>query len=108
MWALLTVYNELVEQAITAAVDLGVDPDEISFTTVLHATRDHLIASAPCRACGHRNDPADLQAASTAARRERRGRARTGPRTKKQQETQHSRHVSYTITITESNLPRMT
>lgn len=38
------------------AVDLGIDPNEISFTTVLHATRD----------------------------------------------------VSYTITITESNLPRIT
>jgi Transposase DDE domain/Insertion element 4 transposase N-terminal len=108
IWALLTVYNALVDHAVRAAVDLGIDPDEISFTTILHATRDHLIASAPCRACGHHRDSADLQAAITAAPRERRGRTRTGPRTKKQRETQHTRDVSYTITITESNLPRMT
>jgi hypothetical protein len=105
IWAMLTVYNALVTQAVTAAVDLGIDPDEISFTVVLHATRDHLTASAPCRACGHRNTPADLQAAITTARRERNGRTRTGPRTKKQRETQHVRDVAYTITITESNLP---
>jgi hypothetical protein len=108
IWALLTVYNALVDHAVTAAVDLGIDPDEISFTTVLNATRDHLIASAPCRVCGHHRNSADLQAAITAAPRERRGRTRTGPRTKKQRETQHTRDVSYTITITESNLPRMT
>jgi hypothetical protein len=108
IWALLTVYNALVDHAVTAAVDLGVDPDEISFTAVLHATRDYLIASAPCRACGHHNDPADLQAVITAAPRERKGRTRTGPRTKKQRETQHTRDVSYTITITESNLSKIT
>ena len=108
IWALLTVYNALVDHAVRAAVDLGIDPDEISFTTVLHATRDYLIASAPCRACGHHNDPADLQAAITAAPRERRDRTRTAPRTKKQRETQHTRDVSYTITITESNLPKIT
>lgn len=108
IWALLTVYNALVSQAVIAAVNLGIDPDEISFTAVLHATRDHLIASAPCRACGHHGDPADLQAMITAAPRHRNGRTRTSPRTKKQRETQHTRDVSYTITITESNLPRTT
>jgi hypothetical protein len=108
IWALLTVYNTLVDHAVRAAVDLGIDPDEISFATVLHATRDHLIASAPCRACGHHRDSADLQVAITAAPRERRGRTRTGPRTKKQGETQHTRDVRYTITITESNLPKIT
>jgi hypothetical protein len=108
IWALLTVYNALVDHAVSAAVDLGIDPDEISFTAVLHATRDHLIASAPCRACGHHSNSADLQAAISAAPRERRGRTRTGPRTKKQRETQHTRDVSYTITITESNLPKTT
>jgi hypothetical protein len=108
IWALLTVYNALVDHAVTAAVDLDIDPDEISFITVLHATRDYLIAAAPCRACGHHRDSADLQAAITAAPREHRRRTRTGPRTKKQRETQHTRDVRYTITITESNLPRMT
>ncbi|WP_052711188.1 hypothetical protein [Pseudofrankia sp. DC12] len=39
VWALLTVYNALVDQAITAAADLGVDPDEISFTAVVAAFR---------------------------------------------------------------------
>ncbi len=108
IWALLTVYNALVGHAVAAAVDLGIDPDEISFTAVLHATRDHLIASTPCRACGHHNNPADLQAVISAVPRERRGRTRTGPRTKKQRETQHTRDVAYTITITESNLPIVT
>jgi hypothetical protein len=108
IWALLAVYNALVDQAVTAAINLGIDPDEISFTAVLHATRDHLIASAPCRACGHRVDSADLQAAITAAPRERKGRTRTSPRTKKQRETQHTRDVTYTITITESNLSKAT
>ena len=108
IWALLTVYNALVDHAVTAAIDLGIDPDEISFTAVLHATRDHLIASAPCRACGHHRDAADLQAVITAAPRERKDRTRTSPRTKKQRETQHTRDVSYTITITESNLSKTT
>lgn len=108
IWALLTVYNALVDQAVTAAIDLGIDPDEISFTAVLHATRDHLIASAPCRACGHHSDSAALQAVITAAPRERKGRTRTSPRTKKHRETQHTRDVSYTITITESNLSKTT
>jgi len=108
VWAMLTVYNALVKQAVTAAVDLGIDPDEISFTVVLHATRDYLTASAPCRGCGHRNTLTDLQATITAVPRERTGRTRTGPRTKKQRETQHVRDVTYTITITESNLPIIT
>ncbi len=108
IWALLTVYNALVDQAVTAAINLDIDPDEISFTAVLHATRDHLIASAPCRACGHHRDSADLQAAITAAPRHRSDRTRTSPRTKKQRETQHTRDVIYTIAITESNLSKTT
>jgi len=48
IWGLLTVYDGLVDQAVAAAVDLDIDPDEISFTVVLHATRDHL---APIPAC---------------------------------------------------------
>jgi hypothetical protein len=83
-----------------------IDPDEISFTAVLHATRDHLIASAPCRACGHHRDAADLQTVITAAPSERKGRTRTSPRTKKQRETQHTRDVSYTITIQNQIYPK--
>jgi Transposase DDE domain/Insertion element 4 transposase N-terminal len=106
IWGLLTVYNALVDQAVTAAVDLGIDPDEISFTVVLRATRDHLATRAPCRTCGHQGDPADLTAAITAGPRNRTDRTRTSPRTKKQRQTQHTRDVAYTIAITESNLPR--
>jgi len=101
---LLTVYNALIDQAVAAAIDLGIDPDEISFTLVLHATRDHL--HAPCQACGHHDTQADLTAALTAAPRNRTDRTRTAPRTTKQRRTQHTRNVTYTITITESNLPR--
>src|SRR5262249_59450493 len=35
LWGLLAVYNALVDLAIATAVDLGIDPDHISFTTVL-------------------------------------------------------------------------
>lgn len=104
IWALLAVYNALVDQAVTAAVDLGVDPDQISFTAVLRATRDHL--RAPCPGCGHHNNPKDLTAAIAAGPRNRIGRTRTAPRTTRQRLTQHGRNVTYTITITKSNLPR--
>jgi len=103
---LLVVYNALVDQAVTAAVDLGVDPDEISFTAVLRATRDHLATRAPCPACGHPGDPVDLTAAITANPRNRTGRNRTSPRTTEERRTQRTRNVTYTINITDSNLPR--
>jgi len=106
VWGLLAVYNAVVDQAVAAAVDLGIDPDQISFTQVLHATRDHL--TPPCRSCGHHPAPADLTAAVTAGPRNRTGRTRTAPRTTRQRQTQHGRNVTYTITITKSNLPRTT
>jgi len=106
IWGLLAVYNALVDQAVTAAVDVGIDPDEISFTMVLRATRDHLAAHTPCQACGHHPDPDDLTAAIAAAPRNRTGRHRASPRTTAQRRTQHTHNVTYTITITESNLPR--
>jgi hypothetical protein len=106
IWGLLAVYNALIDQAITAAVDLDIDPDQISFTHVLHATRDHL--TPPCPGCGHHPNPADLTTAITTAPRNRTDRTRTAPRTTKQRQTQHGRNVTYTITITESNLPRTT
>jgi hypothetical protein len=108
IWGLLTVYNALVDHAVAAAVDLGVDPDEISFTAVLRATRDHLTTHAPCRACGHTGEHADLAAAITAAPRNRTGRRRASPRTAEQRRTQRTRDVTYTIDITESNIPRTT
>jgi len=105
IWGLLAVYNALVDQAVATAVDLGIDPDEISFTVVLRAARDHLASHAPCQACGHHTGPADLTAAIAAGPRNRTDRTRTAPRTKKEQRTQHTRNVVYTITIVESNLP---
>jgi hypothetical protein len=104
IWGLLTIYNALIDQAITAAVDLGVDPDEISLTAVLHATRDHLIR--PCESCGHHANTRDLTATIVAAPRNRTNRTRTSPRTAHDRLTQHSRNVAYTITITETNLPK--
>jgi len=106
VWALLTVYNALVDQAVAAAVDLGVDPDEISFTADVAATRDHLAARPPCTGCGHRPSPAGLTAAITAAPRNRTDRHRTSPRTAKERATQRTRDVAYTIEITAPELPK--
>jgi hypothetical protein len=104
IWGLLTVYNALVDQAITASVDLGVDPDEISLTVVLHATRDHLVR--PCDSCGHHANARTLTAAIAAGPRNRTDRARTSPRTPRDRLNQHTRNVTYTIAITPTNLPK--
>jgi len=104
IWGLLTVYNALVDQAITASVDLGVDPDEISLTVVLNATRDHL--ASPCESCGHHANGRDLTAAIVAGPLNRTDRNRTSPRTAHDRLTQRTRNVTYTIEITETNLPK--
>jgi hypothetical protein len=106
VWGLLTVYNVLVDQAVAAATDLGIDPDEISLTTVLRLTRDHLIRHAPCTACGHVPDQADLVAEIAAAPRNRIDRHRAGPRTKKDRETQRTRDVDYVVEITRPDLSK--
>jgi hypothetical protein len=108
IWGLLTVYNAVVDQAVTAAVDLGIDPDEISFTLVLRATRDYLTPTASCTRCGHRPrpDPTDLTTVITTSPRHRTGRPRTSPRTAEERRTQHTRNVTYTINITDTNLLR--
>jgi hypothetical protein len=105
IWGLLAVYNTLVNHAVTTAINLDIDPDEISFTVVLRATRNHLTTQTPCQACGHHNNPTDLTTAIAAGPRNRPNRTRTAPRTKKQKRTQRTRNVTYSITITESNLP---
>jgi hypothetical protein len=79
IWGLLAVYNTLVDQAVAAAVDLGIDPHQISFTAVLRAVRDHLTGYAPCPGCGHHPDRADLTAAIIAGPRNRTDRQRTAP-----------------------------
>jgi hypothetical protein len=104
IWGLLTVYNALVDQAITTAIDLGVDPDEISFTVVLRATRDHV--AKPCQACGHHANDFDLTAEITTGPRNRTNRSRTSPRTARDRRTQHTRNAQYTIEITQTNLPK--
>jgi hypothetical protein len=97
-WGLLIIHNALVDQAVTAAVDLDTEATAISHTAVLAALRDHL--TPPCQACGHHPDLSDLTAAITAAPRNRTNRTRTGPRTAQQRQTQHTRDVTHTITIT--------
>ncbi|WP_131785745.1 IS4 family transposase [Protofrankia symbiont of Coriaria ruscifolia] len=106
LWGLLFVHNTLVDQAVAAAVELGVDPDTISYTAVLRAARDHLTGHAPCTACGHLPAQADLTAAICAAPRNRTDRHRTSPRTPTQRRTQRSHYVTYTIEITPSDLPK--
>lgn len=111
VWGLLTVYNTLVALAVTAAADLGVDPDEISFTAVLALTRaSHTSARTPCPNCGHHPDPADptpaLTTAIAAQPRNRIDRHRTAPHTAKQRQTERTRDVTYEINIELPNLPR--
>lgn len=111
IWGLLIVYNALVDLATRAAVDLGVDPDRISFTAVLALTRASMAATATtCDHCGHQPTGSGLTetllAAITAHPLGRAGRQRTSPRSRQQRRTERTRTVSYTIEIVASNLPR--
>lgn len=111
LWSLLTVYNALVRLAVTTAVDLNVDPDAVSFTTVLALTRNLLTADlGPCINCGHHDpDPiATLTAAIAGQPLNRHNRQRNGPRTPDQRETERTRDVTYEITITPPELPETT
>jgi hypothetical protein len=110
VWGLLAIYNAIVDQAVTAAVDLGVDPDEISFTHVLRALRDYLAPSPACSNCGQHEgrQATDLTTVIINGPRNHARRQRTSPRTTKERQTQHTRNVTYTINITEANLPRTT
>jgi hypothetical protein len=111
VWAFLIVYNALCDLAAEAAALEGIDPDEIAFIAVLRITRTHLDADTPCRNCGHRpsdqTDPTTALTSSIAKHpRNRTGRGRTSPRTAEERRTGHTREAIYTITITESNLPK--
>jgi hypothetical protein len=110
IWGLLAVYNTIVEHAAGAAVDLGIDPDQISFTTVLRAIRDHLTPTPACENCGHHTPrpTADLTTAIINGPRNPKRRQRASPRTTQERQTQHSRNVTYTIYIVEANLPTTT
>jgi Transposase DDE domain/Insertion element 4 transposase N-terminal len=108
IWGLLTVYNALARLAVTAAITLDVDPDEINFAAVLALTRASAITDPACIQCGHRPDNPvhDLITAIAAQPRNRTTRQRASPRTKTQRKTERTRDVSYTITIVTPNLPK--
>jgi hypothetical protein len=84
IWGLLTVYNALVDLTVAAAVVLDVDPDEISFATVLALTRTSADTDPGCIHCGHRPDNPvdDLVTVIAVQPRNRTTRQRTSPRTK--------------------------
>jgi len=111
IWAFLIVYNALCDLAASVAALESIDPDEIAFVAVLRITRASLDADAPCRNCGHRpsdtSNPITALTSDIAAHpRNRTGRSRTSPRTAAERRTGHTREAVYTITITESNLPK--
>jgi hypothetical protein len=110
IWGLLAVYNVVVDHAVAAAVDLGIDPDQVSFTHVLRAIRDHLVPVPACGNCGHRpgRNPADLKTAIINSPRNPSRTPRASPRTLKDRQTQHTRNVTYSIKIGKANLPRAT
>jgi len=63
-----------------------------------------------CSNCGQREgrQATDLTTVIINGPRNRARRQRTSPRTTKERQTQHTRNVTYTINITEANLPRTT
>jgi hypothetical protein len=108
IWALLIVYNLLVDLAMRTAVDLGIDCDQVSFTAVLAHTRAMLCAAPPCPGCGHQPERIDTLLAAIAAHpRNRTGRHRQSPRSKAERRVERTREVTYTIEIVASNLPKM-
>jgi len=106
IWAFLIVYNLLCDLAADAAALDGIDPDQISFVTVIRLTRTHLSTDQPCTHCGHR--PEHPRQALTSAiadiPRNRTGRGRTSPRTSTERNNGHTQKAHYTITIAEANL----
>lgn len=110
IWGLLTVYNAVVDHAVAAAVDLGIDPDQISFTHVLRALRDTFASAPTCHNCHQHTarPPEDLKTAIIAGPRNHPRPPRASPRTPKDRQTEHTRNVRYTITIGKANLPRAT
>lgn len=107
IWGLPCVYNAVVDQATATAVDLDVDPHEISFTIALHAVREHLAGPRACTNCAHRPtpDPNDLRTRIAQGPRTRPARQRNGPRTTTERKTRKTQKVTYTINIEPTNLP---
>lgn len=108
VWAFLLAHNMIATLAARAAALAGIDPGEISFTAALGLVRAHLHAGARCPHCGRR--PADplgrLLIDLIAHPRNRTGRKRTSGRTPAERRTRHTEEVTYTITITASNLAK--
>jgi hypothetical protein len=110
-WAILLIHNIVATAAARAAAEAGTDPRLIPFTAVLGLVRAHVASDIPCRHCGHRptsgNDPVSgLASAIIALPRHRQGRQRTSGRTAAERRTRHTEEVTYTIDITNSNLPK--
>ena len=106
-WALLLIHNMTATAAARAAGEAGIDPGLIPFTAVLGLIRSHVSADTRCEHCGRRpgNLLASLNAAILALPRHRQGRQRTSGRTPDERKTRHTEDVTYTISITKSNLP---
>ena len=93
--------------AARAAGEAGIDPGLIPFTAVLGLIRSHVSADTRCEHCGRRPAGllASLNAAILALPRHRQDRQRTSGRTPDERKTRHTEDVTYTISITKSNLP---
>ena len=93
--------------AARAAGTAGLDPGLIPFTAVLGLIRSHVAADTCCEHCGRRPAGllASLNTAILALPRHRQGRQRTSGRTPDERKTRHTEDVTYTISITKSNLP---
>ncbi len=108
-WAFLLVHNMIAAVAARAAAVAGIDPDLIPFTAVLGLwPAQEIHADTPCGHCGKL--PADplgqLTDAVTGLPRHRPGRTRTSGRTKAERRSRPTEEVTYTLTITPSNLPQ--
>ncbi len=107
-WAFLLAHNMIAAVAARAGALAGIDPDLISFTAVLSLIRAGIHSGTPCGRCGKL--PADplgqLIDDVTAHPLHRPGRQRTSGRTAAERLSRPTEEVTYTITITPSNLPQ--
>ena len=106
-WALLLIHNMTATAAARAAGKAGIDPGLLPFTAVLGLIRSRVSADTRCEHCGRRpgNQLTSLSTAILALPRHREGRQRTSGRTPDERKTRHTENVTYTISITKSNLP---
>jgi hypothetical protein len=107
-WAFLLVHNMIAAVAARAAALAGIDPDLIPYTAVLSLVRASIHADTRCGHCGKLPaGPLGQLIADVAAHpRHRPGRMRTSGRTSAERHSRPTEEVTYTITITPSNLPQ--